>query len=579
MLGFGPIAGAPIAATSAAAPPGNEQYASPAGFDALTIGDFLASWTQEVTASGFDTLSIGGVYQASWTQYLAPSGFDSSKVFLSGTAWYVPRVDFEFDAPYTPPVGGIANFDIARADGEIAPQGFDSLQIGGVLQAAWRQYADPTGFETLGIGGVWKLIYSRTADMAFAGEYVPPSGGATNFILDQQPNTLYPPGHDYSAVGAPAVRDNKLLPAGIGALGVSSPTIYNSDQIAGASGFTTQAFGGATIYNQDQAILLSGFASQAFGTAALRTNKLFPTGISTAAFGTAFVRTNKIFPLGIQALSIPAPKARGNKLFPASISTLKFGLHKIEDRSVVPHGADSAEFGAPVIDFYVRNVYPEGLYSTEFGADTFIADEIRYAPAGGYDATEWGAATVTRSPAPTVGDTMRFGTTTIWNFTRYVAPTEVDAIMYVDGASLTGPNRKFGKASISNWIRYLEPPGLSSQLISTQTRIENWLRYVYPKPISSFQYGTAWASHSPRWVTPPGFDSANVWNDYAPPDAVGHFANIRLKDGGAIALSGLESLSMGEPPDIGHEVRNILARSATCHCVTQFGLGRIAHVS
>lgn len=368
-----------------------------------------------------------------------------------------------------------------------------------------------------------------------------------------------------------------LYPAGINAAAFGTAAIQNFTQYAAPSGIASAAFGVPSAWLYTRFALPAGISPLAFGTAAVQNKNryLTLTGLSPLAFGTAAVRTNKILPAGIQASVVPAPKVHGNKLFPAGINKLAFGLARIEDRTVLPSGFDAASVSAPLVDLYVRYVYPEGFEGTEWNDETFIADEIRYVTGVGTDMASFGSAIVTKSPAPTVGDTALFGTTRVDLWRRYLAPTEVDALVYVDGSPRTDANRMYGKAVISNKIRYVMPSAIQAASVGT-SRIENYVRYLLPKGFDSSRTGTAWASYYVRVVTAAGFDAAVVWDDFGPIDPItGRPAHIRLADGGTIQASGIDANSFGEP-DIGHEVRNILARSATCHCVTQFGMASIA---
>ena len=168
-------------------------------------------------------------------------------------------------------------------------------------------------------------------------------------------------------------------------------------------------------------------------------------------------------------------------------------------RSLSARGFKDSNFGFPNISFNPKRVYPEGIGG--FIGEPFVGFppfDVVWQDPYGIDSLEFGDAYIDNY-APYTKRVFPKSILDALQPTQFGRPRLEPHCVYPN--SIYGT--LFSEAFVSNWIRYVSLD-------------YNYERLLDGNGIDATRWGTAWVSHSPRYITPDGVDDEIVWYEFGP---------------------------------------------------------------
>jgi hypothetical protein len=249
-----------------------------------------------------------------------------------------------------------------------------------------------------------------------------------------------------------------------------------------------------------------------------------------------------------------------------------FGEEQAVARYVSVEGEAHSGYGTASIYLAVRSIYIDPFVATRFGEHKAVRQQ--FIKPGGFDASAYGLPTIwnfNKNIQVSGFDTLAVSRHRIYNLKQFVnqlyygfnsavfgQAKMLGGVRYISNAKVTELS-EFGPVQVVNTranrtLRPLQidPPVLPQPIVSPRmiypSGIRAWSfgnpwvqRNPSPKGFVSDQHGTAWVSHSPRYITPgrveaflPGYGrvfdpTQKIYLAGSPPIAAGVFGDIRVQ--------------------------------------------------
>lgn len=424
-------------------------------------------------------------------------------------------------------------------NGMVYPSGFNGLEFGRVPTISKpNQYVQASCF----LDATWQ------GAVAYTGSFSVVSGG---WIVVSH---LYPAGISDDLVGEHELRLGQqfITTNGFDALSPGDGYVLHYWEYAYPEWVLDASWVGKTAYSSYEGMLdgvwrkpsvnsyiaVIGLNEAVFGTVKL-TNEyeyLAPLGFNANAFGQASLNNNArlIQPGGIAPVGPPSPKVE------SLVNILKLASFVSE------------LFGKPVI-YNLRQYVVSKSYDAQLFGKAFMGGGVKTTTVSGFSAAA--------IPVPTVINTRANQTVNLSSPSRGIEPP-------VTPAPKVYPLIIFQKSFVA-------------------TLFGNALVQFPPRPQGyvATRYGTAWVSHSPRYLNAKGFDSfvegypkvfdpkQTIYQQLTPITG-GVFGDIKLRNvNSQIIAQGFDDLSMGQWLSVESNLRHIISRSD--NLFTAFGEGAI----
>lgn len=486
----------------------NTDYIFAQDFDAQAFGEYLVTYTQNISVIGCTALDFGQPTLHNSNKFIQVSGIYDAQI---GTANLINKNKWLNLTGFNSQAFGTQSIYNLTKYINLNNHGFLTQTFGTVNIWNFNKEIKVTGFNTQ-IFGTQSKVYnlrqylnlnSRGINSALYG----------NAYLQGGVKYVLPSGFNSSALTNPKVVNTKASQyiglSGIPSLAVPSPNvspriIYAKSQIATLwgnalvqfpphpKGFVATSYGVAWISHSPRYLepnYIDAFNS-GYPTVFDPTQKIGVTGVNTVipggVFGDISIRnTRRII------------KVSG--LYAQSFSD--WGVVESNLRNITSKGLDNQNFGSNAIRNKTPFIAPIGINAFA-GLNSAIGYRIRTIKPSGFYQPKFGQPTLTKTPElkPSGNNQNIFGSTWISHKTRSIY------------AGLGRESLLFGEINVWHFTRYLKPTGILNDEYGTPC-VEHGRRVLLTKGSTHSVYGNnTWISYAVRFIAPLAIDYPKIPN-------------------------------------------------------------------